>query len=138
MCLILDNNQWGDFLEQKTDMQPIHEWLNKQNGKLIYSDHKGFTELSNRYLRRLQDYKRAGKARLVSKEKVEREIKNIKKSHDLTSDDVHILGLAKAENIKVLCSNDQDLHEDFKKVVRNGHVYQKKAHKHLLVKDLCP
>ena len=111
--------------------------MQEQNGKLIYSDHERFKELSAIYLRSLQDYKRAGKARFASKEKVEREIKNIKKSHDLISNDIHILGLAKAENIKILCSKDQSLHKDFKNIIK-GHVYQTQAHKHLLTNDLCP
>ena len=137
MCLILDNNQWGDFLNKKPDMQPIHNWLDKQNGKLVYSNHQGFKELSPKYKKSLKGYKTAGKARLVPTEKVEEEVKKIKRSHQIQSNDTHILGLAKAENIKVLCSKDKKLHDDFKNII-DGHVYQTKDHKHLLVRDLCP
>ena len=138
MCLILDNNQWGDFLNKKPDMLPIHNWLDKQRGKLVYSNHERFKELSIKYQRSLQTYRQKGKAKLVSKKKVTEEIRKIEEeSYQLRSNDAHILALAKAEKIKVLCSKDKNLHDDFKKII-NGQVYQKKDHKHLLVKDLCP
>ena len=31
MCMILDNDTWGDFLKQKSDMQPVHDWLQQKN-----------------------------------------------------------------------------------------------------------
>ena len=137
MCLILDNNQWGDFLNKKPDMLPIHNWLDKQQGKLVYSNHEGFNELSAKYQKSLKNYKQQGKTRFVPKEKVEEKMKEIKKSHQIKSNDTHILGLAKAESVKALCSKDRNLHEDFKEIIK-GHVYQTKAHEHLLTRDLCP
>ena len=137
MCMILDNNTWGDFLKQKPDMEPIHNWLDKKNGKLVYSNHQGFKELSLTYQRSLQEYKKAGKAKLVPGEKVEKEIRKIKKKHNIEkSNDPHILGLAKAGNVKVLCTKDQALQEDFKTIIR-GNIYKNKNHQHLLTSDLC-
>ncbi|MBC6415797.1 MAG: PIN domain-containing protein [Bdellovibrionales bacterium] len=139
MCLILDNNQWGDFLEKKDDIIPIHDWLEKKNGKLIYSNHEKFKELSKKYKNSLETYRQAGKAKLVLKEEVEEEIKKIRKSqYIMKSNDDHILGLAKAGNIKVLCSKDKNLHKDFTTMIPHGKIYQTKNHKHLLVEDLCP
>ena len=40
MCMILDSNRWADFLNRKEDMEPIHKWLEKQNGKLVYSNYE--------------------------------------------------------------------------------------------------
>ena len=139
MCLVLDNNQWGDFLQEKDDMKPIHNWLRNKSGKLVYSNHKEFEELNKKSRKILGNYRRAGKAKLVPQNKVEKEIKEIKKSYSdkITSNDIHILGLAKAGNIKVLCSKDKNLHDDFKAIIR-GNIYQTKDHKHLLTKDLCP
>lgn len=137
MCMILDNDTWGDFLKQKPDMQPIHDWLKQKNGKLVYSNHQGFQELSEKYQQSLREYRRAGQAHLVPGEEVEKEIREIKKEHNIEkSDDSHILGLAKAFNITVLCTKDQLLHKYFKKII-GGSIYQNKNHQHLLTADLC-
>ena len=138
MCMILDNDTWGDFLKQKPDMQPIHDWLEQKNGKLVYSNHQGFQELSKKYQRSLREYRKAGKADLVPSEKVEKEITEMKKKYCIEkSDDPHILGLAKASKVTVLCTKDKLLHKYFKKII-GGSIYQnKKNHQHLLTPDLC-
>ena len=127
----------GRFFTKKDDMKPIHNWLKNKGGKLVYSNHKGFEELSPEYKKSLVNYRRAGQAKLVPKNKVEEKMKEIKKSYNIKSNDLHILGLAEAENIKVICSKDKKLHDDFKTITK-GKVYQTKKHKNLLVKDLCP
>ena len=138
MCMILDVNRWGDFLGKKEDMTPIHVWLNKGNGKLLYSNHDKFRELSTKYKRALVQYQNVGWARMVPKDKVEREISNINdKRINLKSNDIHILGLAKASGAKVLCSSDKKLHKNFKDVIGGG-IYQTKEHGHLLTEDICP
>ncbi len=135
MCIILDINQWGDFLSKKDDMKPIHDWLKKRNGKLIYSNHKDFKELKP-YRRKLEEYKRSGQSREANIDKVENEIQKIDRSL-LQSDDIHILGLAKAEGVKILCTRDKKLHKDFKEII-GGNIYQKKEHQDLLTADICP
>ena len=137
MCMILDNNTWGDFLNQKPDMQPIHNWLKQKKGKLVYSNHKGFQELSNKYYQSLEKYKEAGQADLIPSKKVEKAINEIKKEHDIKkSDDPHILGLAKVSKVTVLCTKDKLLHKYFKEII-GGNIYQNKNHQHLLTADLC-
>ena len=138
MCMILDNNTYGDFFKNKPDMQPIHDWLDK-TGKLVYSNHIKFKELSPKYIENLQKYKSKGKAELISSEKVKEGIEKIKKSEEkIQSDDIHILGLAKIKNIKLLCSKDKNLHKDFKnKKIIGGSIYQNKGHEDLLTKDTC-
>ena len=139
MCIILDTNRWGEFLNNQDDMKPIHTWLKKQNGKLIYSNHDKFEAEFNKawkYKNALLNYSRAGKVRMVEKEKVVREMEKMEKVQ-LKSNDEHILALAKASGVKVLCSLDQDLHQDFKKII-GGNIYQNKEHKQLLTKDTCP
>ena len=142
MCMILDNNTYGDFFKNKPDMQPIHDWLKQKKGKLVYSTHIKFKELSPKYIRNLQEYKRQKRAKPASKKEVEKGIEQIKKEikkskKNIKSDDIHILGLAKIKNIKLLCTKDKDLHKDFKKIIK-GNIYQNKDHKELLTKDTCP
>ena len=104
---------------------------------MVYSNHEGFQELSTKYQQSLKEYRRAGKAHLVSSEKVEKEIREIKKEHNIEkSDDPHILGLAKASNVTVLCTKDRLLHKYFKKII-GGNIYQNRSHQRLLTSDLC-
>ena len=139
--MILDANQWNNFLNSKDkDMEPVHKWLENKNGKLVYSTHKKIKEeLDNvpKMKNRLNTYRQAGKAQLIDPKKVEEKINDIKRSYELKSNDPHILGLAKASDTKILCSNDKKLHEDFKKII-NGNIYQNKSHQHLLNLDICP
>ena len=137
MCMILDSNRWIDFSNQKEDMKPIRKWLEKQNGKLVYSNYEPIQKELN-YLKNnnLKAYYEAGKALFIPNEEVEKKVEEIKNKYQLRSNDIHILGLAKASNAKVLCTKDRKLHQDFKDIIR-GKIYQNKKHQHLLTPDLC-
>ena len=80
----------------------------------------------------------AGQIKRIDSAKVEKAINNINKKYKLKSNDIHILGLAKASNTKLLCSNDQDLQTDFKKIIKEGKIYKNNTHNKLLTKDVCP
>ncbi len=121
-------------------MLPVHKWMEKRNGKLIYSDHEPLQrELTQRQKKALERYNQSGKARFFPKEQVERTIISLRKNKDnrFKSNDIHILGLAKTAKAKILCSKDTDLHHDFKQIL-NGNIYQNKKHEHLLTRDACP
>ena len=139
MCMILDANMWGDFLKPTQDMQPIHRWLKKQNGKLVYSDYQTFeTELTQQQKEILKRHKQNNKARFIPEEEVQKATNQIEAKHQLKSNDTHILGLAKASQTTILCTKDQNLHKDFTNIIRGGKIYQKESHKHLLSPDACP
>ena len=136
--MILDVHQWPAFFHKTKDMQPVYKWLEKKNGKLVYSNHKSFEkELTKKQKTVLKGYNQSGKARLYLEEQVAKEASGIKKNHKLRSNDSHILGLAKVARAKLLCTKDKDLHADFKEILK-GSVYQNAKHKHLLIKDVCP
>ena len=138
MCMILDINMWPDFFNKKKNMQPVHKWLEKQNGKLVYSDHKLFQkELTQNQKTILEKYYQSGKARFISETQVEQTIAILQKNNQFQSNDIHILGLAKADQVKVLCTKDKNLHADFKNIL-GGSIYQNAKHQHLLTKDTCP
>ncbi len=119
-------------------MQPVHKWLKKKNGKLVYSDHESFQkELTQNQRKILERYYQSGNARFVPKKQVERIITDLRKNNKLKSNDIHILGLAKAEQVKVLCTKDKNLHYDFKYIL-GGSIYQNTRHQHLLTQDTCP
>ena len=61
----------------------------------------------------LKVYYDAGKALLIPSEEVGKEVEEIKNKYQLKSDDIHILGLAKASNAKVLCTKDKKITSRF-------------------------
>ena len=137
MCVILDTNMYGRFLNQQdTDMEPVRDWMERY-GKIAYSP----TITMERELRkspkmkaRILEYRQAGKLKLIDKKEVDvtaRELKNLR------SNDSHIVALAMCGNVKVLVSADNALRQDFIKIA-HGKIYQYKEQKHLLGKDTCP
>ena len=150
MCMILDKNRWGDFFKEKPDMVPIHNWLKKRNGKLVYSkqimtdgeEPKNLKRFIEGKIKRFTEGRRTGQIKRgqikrIDSIKVTDAINNIKNKYKLKSNDIHILGLAKASNTKLLCSNDKDLQKDFKKIIK-GNIYTNEKNKALLTKDICP
>ena len=146
MCVVLDSNKIGDFLNHKPNMVPIHNWLKTQNGKLVYSDHPQIETEIKKHAKMpvfLKERKRTGQAKQIPSRLVNQEIAEIKQKvkkqgYKLKSNDIHIVALAKASGSKLLCSEDQKLHKDFQKLIDNGSIYQYKSHKKLLKANMCP
>src|SRR5262245_60973062 len=84
------------------------------NGKLTIV-HGG--KLTQEYIRMREvarvvvDLDRAGLAVRVNPQKIDAEVAAI--GGACTSNDAHIIALARASGARVLCSHDRDLHEDF-------------------------
>ena len=138
MCLILDTNKFSDFLDAKNeDMRPVRDWLNKGDGKIVYSPTLKMQQELERHekMRKLFDqYRESGKLKIFVANEVD---KRIRKLLNLKSDDPDIIALAQVSGVTLLVSNDVNLHADFGKIV-GGKIYQNKNHKHLLKKKLCP
>ena len=138
MCLILDADRFSQFLDPgNRDMKPVRDWINKQNGKIVYAPTEKMQDELNSYQsmkRRFNEYRKAGRLKLIDKEKVKEEENEVR---DLLSNDKHIIALAMVSGVKLLISGDKKLQEDFKKIVR-GKIYKNKSHKHLLRQDTCP
>ena len=139
MCIIIDANMMGLFLQepQNEDMKVIHQWLQRR-GKLAYSDYGklGYETLGT-FKRWLMKNERLGRAKKINATKVKQEMENL--PPNLASNDSHILGLAKAAGVSVLCTNDSNLEKDFKsRAIIGGGIYKHKGHKHLLKPDMCP
>ncbi|MCY4401813.1 MAG: hypothetical protein OXD54_04480 [Candidatus Poribacteria bacterium] len=142
MCAILDTNSFHKFKDSTDeDMEEVWRWLERRNGKIVYSNIPKFEEeWFKGGMHPLRDQLlRSGHLKLVSKgvqEKSDELIGNIK------SDDNHIIALAIIAGVKILITNrkgDKDLITDFKSSeFVNGKVYTTKKHAHLLKKDTCP
>ena len=139
MCIIIDASMMGLFLQDppNEDMEVIHQWLRKR-GKLAYSDYNKLgSETLGTFKRWLMKNERLGRAKKINADKVRQEIENLPPI--FASNDSHILGLAKAAGVSVLCTNDSNLEKDFKNhAIIGGGIYKHKKHKHLLKPDMCP
>ena len=148
MCVILDSNKIGDFLNHKPSMVPIHNWLKTQNGKLVYSNHPQIETEIKKHAKMpvfLRERKKTGQAKLIPSRLVAQEIAEIKQNakkqgYKLKSNDIHIVALAKASDSKLLCSEDRNLHKDLKQIIGSSKcsIYQNENHKNLLKEDICP
>ena len=137
MCLILDTNKYGDFLNpDNADMQPVRKWLDGR-GKIAYSPTQKFeSELTKQMRSQFDLYRDVGKMKLVNESTVQGVQNNLT---NLKSDDPHIIALAIVAKVKLLVSGDKDLHDDFKDHPSiKGKVYQNQDHEKLLTPDLCP
>ena len=138
MCVILDTNMYGRFLNQQdVDMEPVRNWM-KKHGKIVYSPTSKMKEELGKFSKmgnKFREYSRAGKLKLIDKNEVDTTARKLDLD-GLRSNDSHIVALAMCGNVKVLISEDIALHRDFKKT--GGKVYQYKNQKRLLGKDTCP
>ena len=136
MCLILDTNKYGVFLNPRNpDMEPVRKWL-KKGGKIAYSptqELEGHGGMKDWFKAR----RRTPMVKYIPKNKVEQAMKKLLQSSNLRSNDHHIIALAQVSGVKLLVSGDKALHADFKELIK-GKIYQTKKHQNLLKPDLCP
>lgn len=82
---------------------------------------------------RFDIYREAQQLKLVPPNEVEQAMDSLP---NLQSDDPDIIALAQVSGVSLLVSADNNLHADFKTIVK-GKIYQTRAHKRLLRNDLC-
>ena len=142
MCIILDANMFYKFKNlDDEDMKPVWNWLNKQNGKIVYTstkkveeewDRGGMTELTKLLTQR-------GQLKEIPPQEVEQKKEELNQTGEVRSNDLYTIALAMVAGAKVLVSEDKTLHEDFKnRNLVGGSVCQTKSHSRLLRKDTCP
>lgn len=141
MCVIIDNNIATRVLIQNDpEFEPIRARLfgNKKPRIRVAYGGKLLEELSrNIEVRRvLVTLRRNGRATLVSKENIEEEQRALVRLGVYSSNDVHVIALARAAPARLLISQDKDLQRDFTnpKILANprGKVYQRRQHAKLL------
>ena len=142
MCIIVDANVLGTFLGESPSKitAPIHKWLRKKRGKLIYSTGGRFANDIGRGTRdRLAVYAQAGMAIEVKGELLIDEERMLEGR--IKSDDPHVLALARASGARLLYTADRDLMSDFKngQLIEGprGKVYTRRTHARLLTGSVC-
>ena len=136
--MIVDANVLGMFLLQpkNPDTAPIHEWLQRGWGSIVYSAGGRFeTDIVSRNRERLAGLVRAGRARLVPWERVEPHQAGF---GNIRSDDPHVLALARAADVRLLYTRDRRLRRDFRdRQLIGGAIYRDRRDAGLLTEDAC-
>ena len=146
MCIIVDTNRMMDFLSNpdNEDVAPIHKWLNRKLGFLVYSTGGRFAdELQKKVRRLLEEQTRAGNAKLIPQDEFKEDEQSLLGNSAVRSDDCHILALARASNARILFTSDQNLVEDFKNKTLidkpRGKIYSGKQNENELLNNWkCP
>lgn len=144
MCLILDANMYGVYLDDANDdLLPVRSWL-RNGGKIARTRTQEFeNELTGKIKQHITDLSRKGMIRMVDENKVKQEYRKLKREkaqrlRNWRSNDLHIIALAIVGEISVLASSDRLLHQDFQLAIKKAGIYQNKSHAHLLKPDICP
>lgn len=146
MCLIVDTNVAHRIILQRDDpdFKDVHARLfaaKKPTAALVYGGRLVLEYARDDSIRRLVvALDRSGGAIRVNDALVEQETASTIASGLCRSDDAHIIGLARAANVRLLCSHDRALHADFtnRALLSNprGKVYQTRRHRPLL-REFC-
>jgi len=92
--------------------------------------------INNAIRRLLASLDRAGSAKQIPDSLVDSEERVVEALGVCKSDDPHVIALARAARVRLLCTLDENLQQDFrcKQLVDRprGHIYKNSGHKHLL------
>lgn len=113
--IIIDNNKVGCCTSGAPDVLPILHALKSKKATMVYGGSKLLSEYSGnqKFMTLLAEFKRLGTAKLHSSEAVDAE-QLIVERLPLTSDDPHIIALARVSGARLLISEDSALRNDFK------------------------
>ncbi len=115
MCIILDVNIipciFNPDNANHQKFQPVLEWIENNNGKIVYGGTTYGTEASvlKRYFKRLVEFEHQGKAIILDKEKVDYTEESLKESGIFNGDfdDHHIVAIIIISNCRlILCSDN--------------------------------
>ena len=118
MCLIIDANISSIvFLPSRdTNFKCIKTALFGKKRPVAIAVYGGklFEEYPNSVLDALEELDRRGRARLISNELIDKEIAAVIEIGACVSNDAHIIALARASDVRLLCTDDDNLATDFK------------------------
>ena len=121
MCVraIIDADALSAMTHDRFDyFKRLNEWFSRGDGRLIWTNEPEFErQLRNRtgWERLTAEYRRANRLVFVEASRVEDAKRTFSEvSLQSKEDDVHLLALALAANVAVLCTDDNGLKADFK------------------------
>ncbi len=117
MCAILDTCVASHVFgaEHRTDAGTVFlTWVSFGNGRLVYGGTLQQELTMRKALDWLKEAKRQGRVRLFEDNDVRRETDTLRARGVCTSNDPHVIALARISGARVLYTNDRDLMTDFK------------------------
>ena len=145
MCMIVDANRLGRFLGDTPDedVAPVRDWIESGKGRIVYSTGGQFAEeILGKAKQKLEAYYQAGRATFVPHDEFAETENRLRSDRRLSSDDPHILALARASGARLLFSGDADLIKDFTspQIINRprGKVYSSARNANLLKRSRCP
>lgn len=142
MCIIIDADVAHLLAPPSGDARPVVDWIERGSGRLVIGG-KNTEELkqnrdTTRWLLAIQ---RAGRVRLVRRAALVAEEANVQALGLCSSNDLHVIALARVSGARIVFTNDRALHADFRNAALisqpRGNVYQVAAHSRLLRPDMC-
>ncbi len=147
MCLILDTNRFGDALSDAPGPEyvPLLRWLTDADGDGTFAlggtKYRREIGKHHRALRFFREQVRAGRAITFEDKSVDDEEERLASTKACTSDDEHVVALARISGARVVCTEDQALWADIKNKALidapRGRVYRTADHVALLHHDSC-
>ena len=144
MCIIVDADRLGIFLSDPIaeDAAPIHKWLKKGWGKLVYSTSGKFsTEVGGSSKRRLAEHARAGRTTVIPAREFQNDEQQLRSNSAVRSNDPHVLALARYSGARILYTGDGRLMQDFKNKrlidEPRGKIYSGRGNADLLARSAC-
>ena len=142
MCAIVDANVASRFFAHDSDLLPLWKWIDDGKGRLAVGGQ--LTEELSRVAgaaAQLRAWLQAGLAFREDTGQLEAERQQV--ADQCSSDDSHVIALARVSGARILCSSDRRLHADFgnRALINNprGSIYQTADHRHLLThQGQCP
>ena len=146
MCIIIDANVAALVLGKRVDpsfdelakclYDPNSGSIKLVTGGKLKAEHERLPSVVASLIRLDQ----ANRIKTIPDLEINQEINMLGTRGKLASDDIHVLALARAAKVGLLCTDDADLIIDFKNkdLIDNprGKIYNQKAHK-LLIREYC-
>ena len=142
MCVIVDVNVASEVFRSPPTKRglPIRDWLTEGDGCVVYGGRLANELFKYGAARRfLIELGRQGRAARIPQGRIDKETDRLQAGQHLTSNDPHVIALARVSGARVLFSADTDLHADFKNArwvsKPRGRVYSSRKHRRLLHHD---
>ncbi len=95
----------------------FRSWVERRHGILVYAltdTYKRELQKSNDVMELMRRYRQGGHAKLIEHDVLLKAKERLLGNEFIRSNDLHVLALALAGNVLVLCSRDKKLGEDFR------------------------
>jgi hypothetical protein len=144
VCIIIDANVSHTVFSDQPSVAGlmVREWIANGSGQLVFGGKNAEELFKTRNAKAwiLQAW-RGGRAKLIRPERIDAELSAIA-NLQITSDDAHVLALARASGARSLFSEDNELIRDFKDreiITPRGRVFRRVEHRlTVLGRNSCP